>query len=97
MAYVAQHPLKTAGAVVGHLGRNRRTQSTLEQLAAVCGENPAQVKFETIGVEHHPPMATTSSAGLLLHWHQRQHRASAEQPLFRADAPRLNLFPLRGL
>ena len=53
MAYVVQHPLKAAGAVVEHLGRNRRTQSTLEQLAAVCGEDPAQVKFETIGVEHH--------------------------------------------
>jgi len=53
MAYVAQHPLKAAGAVVEHLGRNRRTQSTLEQLAAVCDEDPAQVKFETFGVEHH--------------------------------------------
>ncbi|KAA6183955.1 carbamoyltransferase [Thiohalocapsa marina] len=53
MAYVAQHPLKAAGAVVEHLGRNRRTQSTLEQLAAVCGEDPAQVSFEIIGVEHH--------------------------------------------
>ena len=53
MAYVAQHPLKAAGAVVEHLGRNRRTQSTLEQLAAVCGEDPARVSFETIGVEHH--------------------------------------------
>ena len=52
-AYIAQHPFKAAGAVVEHLGRNRRTQSTLEQLARVCGEDPAQVHFETVGVEHH--------------------------------------------
>ncbi len=53
LAYVARHPLKAAGAVVEHLSRNRRTQSTLEQLAAVCGEDPAQVRFQTVGVEHH--------------------------------------------
>jgi len=53
MAYVAQHPLKTAGAVVEHLSRNRRTKGTLEQLAEVCDEDPARVRFETIGVEHH--------------------------------------------
>ncbi|MBK1620617.1 carbamoyltransferase [Lamprobacter modestohalophilus] len=52
-AYVAKNPFKAAGAVVEHLGRNRRTQSTLEQLAEVCGEDPAQVRFETVGVEHH--------------------------------------------
>ncbi len=53
LAYVAQHPLKSAGAVVEHLSRNRRTQGTLEQLAAVCDEDPALVRFETVGVEHH--------------------------------------------
>ena len=53
LAYVARHPLKAAGAVVEHLHRNRRTQGTLEQLAEVCGEDPAQVRFETVGVEHH--------------------------------------------
>lgn len=53
MAYVAQHPLKAAGAVVEHLSRNRRTQSTLEQLAQVCDEDPARVQFQTVGVEHH--------------------------------------------
>ena len=60
MAYVAKHPLKTAGAVVEHLGRNRRTKGTLEQLAEVCGEDPAKVRFETVGVEHH--LAHISSA-----------------------------------
>ncbi len=53
MAYVARNPLKAAGAVVEHWSRNRRTQGTLEQLAAVCGEDPATVRFETVGVEHH--------------------------------------------
>ncbi|MGB4335577.1 MAG: carbamoyltransferase C-terminal domain-containing protein [Chromatiaceae bacterium] len=53
LAYVARHPLKATGAVVEHLHRNRRTQGTLEQLAEVCGEDPARVHFETVGVEHH--------------------------------------------
>lgn len=53
MAYVAQRPLKAAGAVVEHFRRNRKTKSTLEELAEVCGEDPARVRFETIGVEHH--------------------------------------------
>lgn len=53
MAYVARHPLKTAGAVIEHLSRNRRTQGTLEQLAEICDEDPATVRFETVGVEHH--------------------------------------------
>jgi carbamoyltransferase len=53
MAYVARRPLHAAGAVVEHLRRNRKTQSTIEQLAEVCGEDPASVRFETVGVEHH--------------------------------------------
>lgn len=53
LAYVARHPFKAAGAVVEHLHRNRRTQGTLEQLAEVCGEDPARVHFETVGVEHY--------------------------------------------
>ena len=53
LAYVARHPLKAAGAVVERLSRNRRTQGTLEQLAEVCDEDPAQVRFQTVGVEHH--------------------------------------------
>ena len=53
LSYVVRHPLKAAGAVVEHLSRNRRTQGILEQLAEVCGEDPAQVRFQTVGVEHH--------------------------------------------
>ena len=52
-AYVARNPIKSAGAVLEHIGRSRRTQSTLEQLSEVCDEDPAQVRFDTIGVEHH--------------------------------------------
>jgi carbamoyltransferase len=59
-AYVAKHPIKAAGAVVEHLRRSQKTQSTIERLAAVCDEDPALVKFETIGVEHH--LAHISSA-----------------------------------
>ncbi|WP_412549137.1 hypothetical protein [Spiribacter roseus] len=44
-AYVATDPFKAAGAVMEHLGRNRRTQGTLEQLAEFCDEDPAQVRF----------------------------------------------------
>ncbi len=53
MAYVAQRPLKAAGAVVEHFRRNKQSQSTLQQLSEVCGEDPAHVKFEVIEVEHH--------------------------------------------
>lgn len=52
-AYVAQRPLAAAGAVIEHLRRNRSTQDTVSQLAAVCDEDPAKVQFETVGVEHH--------------------------------------------
>lgn len=53
MRYVARRPLKSAGAVVEHLRRSRQTLGTLDQLAAVCDEDPAQVYFATVGVEHH--------------------------------------------
>ncbi|MBF7730498.1 carbamoyltransferase family protein [Pseudomonas sp. N040] len=53
MTYVAQRPLKAAGAVLEHFRRNRKSQSTLQLLAEVCGEDPASLKFEVIGVEHH--------------------------------------------
>ncbi len=53
MAYVAQRPLKAAGAVLEHFRRNKQSQSTLQQLADVCGEDPARVKFEVVEVEHH--------------------------------------------
>ncbi|UQN13137.1 carbamoyltransferase [Methylococcus capsulatus] len=53
MAYVAQRPAKAVGAVIEHFRRNRKTRSTLQQLANICGEDPARIRFETVGVEHH--------------------------------------------
>ena len=53
LAYVARRPRKAAGAVIEHLRRNRQAKSTLEQLAEVCGEDPATVRFEVVEVEHH--------------------------------------------
>lgn len=53
MAYVAQRPIKAAGSVVEFFRRNARTQSTLEQLATLCGEPASEARFETVWVEHH--------------------------------------------
>jgi carbamoyltransferase len=53
MAYVAQRPFKAAGAVLEHFRRNKHSKGTLQQLAEVCGEDPSQVKFEVVEVEHH--------------------------------------------
>ena len=53
IGYVASRPVKAVGAVVEHLRRNRQTKSTLEQLAEVCDEDPARIKFEIVSVEHH--------------------------------------------
>lgn len=52
-AYVARRPVQAVGAVMEHLRRRQRTQSMLEKLAEVCDEDPARVRFATIGVEHH--------------------------------------------
>jgi carbamoyltransferase len=60
VAYVAQHPVRSAAAVMEHLGRTRRTTGMLEQLAQICDEDPALVKFESVAVEHH--LAHISSA-----------------------------------
>src|ERR1017187_1079889 len=53
MAYVAKRPVKAAGAVLEHFRRNTKTENMLEQLAGICGEDAAHVKFETVWVEHH--------------------------------------------
>jgi carbamoyltransferase len=52
-AYVARRPVTSAAAAIEHFRRNRETKGTIEQLAEVCGEDPARVKFDTVGVEHH--------------------------------------------
>ncbi|MCA9909601.1 MAG: carbamoyltransferase [Anaerolineae bacterium] len=53
IAYVVKRPLEAAGAVVEHLRRDIQTRSTMQQLAEVCDVDPANVRFETISVEHH--------------------------------------------
>ncbi len=53
IGYVLGRPLKSAAAVAEHFRRNRKTQSTVEQLAEICDEDPARVTFETVNVEHH--------------------------------------------
>ncbi len=52
-AWIARNPMKGGAAVVEHLSRNRKTSSMIEQLAAICDEDPALVRFESVNVEHH--------------------------------------------
>ena len=51
--YVIQHPLQSAGAVVEHFKRRRKTSSMLDKMAEICGEDPERVTFESVFVEHH--------------------------------------------
>lgn len=53
MAYVARNPVRAAGAVVEHLSRNRRSLRLRDRLARICDEDPSEIDFEEIGVEHH--------------------------------------------
>lgn len=53
MFYVAQQPMKSASAVLEHFRRNQQSQSILQKLSEVCKEDPAQLKFKVIEVEHH--------------------------------------------
>ncbi|HPU17002.1 MAG TPA: carbamoyltransferase N-terminal domain-containing protein, partial [Polymorphobacter sp.] len=53
VGYVARNPATGIGAAVEHLRRRKKTASMLEQLASVCGEDPALAKFQTVDVEHH--------------------------------------------
>ena len=53
MRYVLRNPLRSAGAVREHFRRNVRAHSAVEKLAAACDTDPAEVKFQTVNVEHH--------------------------------------------
>ena len=53
MKYVLGRPLQSMAAVAEHLRRNKKTQSLLDQLSEICGEDPSKVNFETVNVEHH--------------------------------------------
>lgn len=47
------HPRRGLSAALEHIARRGRTQSMIEQLSAICGEDPATAKFNTVTVEHH--------------------------------------------
>ena len=53
IAYVAQHPFSGVSAALQHFSRSRSTDDMLSTLAKVCDEDPAQVNFQTVPVEHH--------------------------------------------
>jgi carbamoyltransferase len=52
-AYVLQHPFRSGLAVMEHLRRNKKTQSTIEKLAEICGADPKESRFQISHVEHH--------------------------------------------
>lgn len=53
VAHVVRNPGPGIRAAAEHLSRRRKTTSMLTKLAGICGEDPAQAKFETVPVEHH--------------------------------------------
>lgn len=52
-AYIARHPMRGAAAAIEHLDRGRKAEGMLGQLSRICDEDPEQVEFETVDVEHH--------------------------------------------
>ncbi len=52
-AYVLRNPATGFSAAFEHFRRTKTTGTMLDQLAEICGEDPATVKFETVNVEHH--------------------------------------------
>jgi carbamoyltransferase len=51
--YVLFNPAVGAEAVKRFLSRHRGTAKTLDNLAEICGEDPANTRFEIHNVEHH--------------------------------------------
>ncbi len=52
-AYVARNPIGGVSAAIEHFSRSKETTSMVDQLAGICGVDPATVSFETVPVEHH--------------------------------------------
>lgn len=52
-AWVASHPIRGTKAALEHLNRSKDSLSMIDRLAAICGEDPARINFETVHVEHH--------------------------------------------
>ena len=51
--HVLKNPISGSKAAVEHLRRKKQTADLLTQLATICGEDPATVRFKTVHVEHH--------------------------------------------
>ena len=51
--WIAKNPVRGVAAALEHLSRSKKTTSMIEQLASICGEDPASVGFDTVNVEHH--------------------------------------------
>lgn len=51
--YVLSHPGQGVAAAVEHLRRKGQTQSMIDRLAEVCGEDAGSARFEVVPVEHH--------------------------------------------
>jgi len=60
LRYALSRPWHSAGAVLEHFRRGKRSGDAFEHLAEMCGEDPTKVSFKVIGVEHH--LAHISSA-----------------------------------
>jgi carbamoyltransferase len=52
-AWVARNPVRGVAATIEYLSRNRNTTSMIDQIAAICGEDPSKARFKTVHVEHH--------------------------------------------
>lgn len=53
VSWIAKNPVRGVAAALEHLSRSKKTTSMIEQLASICGEDPASVSFDTVNVEHH--------------------------------------------
>ena len=51
--YILFNPAVGAKAVQRFLGRSRKAAKTLDNLAEICGEDPAKVSYKLHNVEHH--------------------------------------------
>ena len=51
--YVLSNPVKGGRAALEHFSRSKKTQTMLQQLSAICDENPDSITYETVYLEHH--------------------------------------------
>ena len=53
VGYVLRRPWHSAGAVVEHFRRRRRSDDLVRRLAEICECDPSEARFEVVRVEHH--------------------------------------------